>query len=474
MNVPAFLIGFSAAATAVSGVLFATNEREDRPRISLLVFLLASLFATVTGVSVATTGENSVVQLFLSILKLNRVAVVAFSAGCGFGTLSAFALCSRRASRLRSATLFTAYSLSLAAMLLIVLKNVISPYLPRPDDTGATGGVYRSSVVEKFRVVEVTDLTFAPTSVTVGPDGNVYIAGLAGMAYQNGVVARVDVSADGDPKTKLVAGYLNRPHGLAFYKDSLYVSRAGQHARAVGGKIIQQNTGAVTRLRDLDGDGRFDQYEDIVKELPGAQQPDGMHQNNGIAFDAHGNLYITVGAPSDHGPSSHPLAGSVLKCRPDGSQLSVFARGFRNPFGICIGPSGEIFATDNDSSMNAGDELNHVRQGRHYGHPYTSIDARTRVTGAEPALLNCKSAQGLAFAPPGSLPAGFDNALYIAAFGEDCINRVTLTRSGDTFTAKKHFFAKIPGVVDVAISKDGVIYAVSHYNKKLYRIVTDE
>lgn len=475
MNMPFsnFLIGLCTAAAVTVALRFATGRRGERVGVVHVSAMLIFLIAAVVGVSWAAQGANAVVQLWLALISFSRVTVVTFAAGLACGTLAGMAFGSQEQPRLRRAVPISAYTLAIGALMLLVLKDAISPYLPQPGATGAKGGLYRDSAVEGFRVEELAELTFAPTCIAIGPDGRLYISGFAGMAYQNGMVARIEFSENGPPKETQVAQYLNRPHGLAFHDGALYVSRAGQFSRAVNGKIVQENTGVVTRLRDLDGDGHFDEYTDVVKGLPGAQQPDGLHQNNGIAFDKQGFLYVTVGAPSDHGPAVHRYAGSIIKCRPDGSDVQVVARGFRNPFGIVFGPNGDLFASDNDSSADLGDEVNHVRAGKHYGHPYTSLDARTKVSGAEPPLVQCRSAQGLAFAPAGSLPSEFDGSLFVAAFGENSINRVELTRQGETYKAKMSFFAKIPGVISMAISQDGVIYAVSHYEKKLYRIVRD-
>ena len=87
-------------------------------------------------------------------------------------------------------------------------------------------------------------------------------------------------------------------------------------------------------------------------------------------------LFITVGTPSDHGPSDHPYAGTIIQSRADGTEKKVFARGFRNPFGIAFGPDGELFVTDNDSASNSGDEINHVRYGSRWTNHLLEDDHR--------------------------------------------------------------------------------------------------
>src|SRR5262249_22077866 len=151
---------------------------------------------------------------------------------------------------------------------------------------------------------------------------------------------------------------------------NLYVSRAGQYDVAKQGRIRQRNTGAVTRLRDLTGQGKYEVFDDIIGDLPGAHLPDGLHQNNGIAI-SKGYLYVGVGTSSDHGPPIHPYAGKMLRINLGTGAVEEFAKGLRNPFGITAGPDGEIFCTDNDANnTDIGDALFHVTKDANFGHPY--------------------------------------------------------------------------------------------------------
>lgn len=213
------------------------------------------------------------------------------------------------------------------------------------------------------------------------------------------MVARlVEDPASGAVRETQIATNLNRVHGLAFHGNDLYVSRSGQHTRARNGTLTEVNTGTVTLLRDLDGDGIMDYYHDLFDDLPGAQGPDQLHQNNGIAFDPAGYLYVTVGVHSDRAPAVGPFEGTILRCRADGSERTVFARGLRNPFDLAFGPDGELFCTDNDASdRQSGDELNHIVEGRHYGFPYADGTMKHPAGTTSPILVAKKGTlQGLA------------------------------------------------------------------------------
>jgi glucose/arabinose dehydrogenase len=464
-----FLVTFTASGSAVLlSHAFLGNRRR---RWALIGISVVALGLGVGIASLSTPGENSVLQIGVRLFAGDRTHLILIAAGTFNGLLCGFGVASGR-GRLRRAAGIVLYLFAVACFGLLTAKNRISPYLATPLATGETGSFIQESVASGFRIEEVAKLALAPTSIAVAPDGKVYVAGYGGLAFQNGSIVRIDHSDEaGQVDVKTVATHLNRPHGIAFHNASLYVSRAGQYAKAVNGRIVQQDTGAVTKLDDLDGDGVYDHYTDVVSGLPGAQLPDGLHQNNGIAFDKNGKLYVTVGAPTDHGPVSQPYAGTIVTSNADGTAPSVFARGLRNPFDLAFGPDGELFCTDNDSNdANEGDEVNHVVEGRHYGFPYTSRPG-IAVSGSQEPLLRCSSAQGLAYAPTGSMPAGFDNCLYVAAYGEGHIRRIVLERSKETFRARSEFFARVPSVIDIAVGPNGVLYACSHDERKVYRIM---
>jgi hypothetical protein len=61
-------------------------------------------------------------------------------------------------------------------------------------------------------------------------------------------------------------------------------------------------------------------------------------------------------------------SGGALRLRADGS-LEDVAFGFRNPFGWCAGPEGELFITDNQGEWVAANRLCHAAKGRHFGFP---------------------------------------------------------------------------------------------------------
>ncbi|HTQ38143.1 MAG TPA: PQQ-dependent sugar dehydrogenase [Pirellulales bacterium] len=256
---------------------------------------------------------------------------------------------------------------------------------------------------------------------------------------------------------------LYRPFGLCAKGGALYVSRSGMLASATNGKITYANSGRVTKLEDLDGDGYFKHYNDILTDLPGSRGPDTQHQNNAVCVSDDGTVFVECGCSSNRGVPDHPWEGTVLRLRPGAAQPEVFARGFRNPFGMTFGPDSELFLTDNDCNADPGDEINHVIEGRHYGHPYVignddgGGDFTIPIWPSKPSV----TLEGLAYSDAKELPEDCRGCLYVSLFSSGHIGRYSLQRNGDDYKVTKFvpmFVLPIP--IDIAASKDGRFYIV--------------
>jgi len=145
----------------------------------------------------------------------------------------------------------------------------------------------------------------------------------------------------------------------------------------------------LTRITDTDGDGVADSYETVCDAwgLSG-----GYHENAGnIVPDGEGNWFLNIGTASKNGItfdrtrgkfspigrrgrnfSAVEYRGWVVKVKPDGTMIP-WASGFRANNGLCLGPDGSLWATDNQGDYIPTSPLHHIEKGKFYGHPSSLV-----------------------------------------------------------------------------------------------------
>ncbi len=168
---------------------------------------------------------------------------------------------------------------------------------------------------------------------------------LAFSTWSGDVWVSTDLAAkDGAVRWKRYATGLFHPLGLKVIKGVIHVLGRDQ----------------ITRLRDLDGDGEADAYENVNNDV---KITSNFHE---FAFDlqvdSRGNLYFLKGGPVNPGgrgwgPLS-PHHGCIFRLPPDGSRLDIIATGVRAPNGMGIGPNDEVSNGDNQGTWVPVDYLN--------------------------------------------------------------------------------------------------------------------
>lgn len=305
---------------------------------------------------------------------------------------------------------------------------------------------------------EYPDRALQLTSITFGPDGLLYAATTSGGIY----------AIDQDGEATLFADGLNVPTGLAFQPGTsrLYVSN----------RVLDRN---------VDGEGQVSVIENGVMStlfdgLPCCYV--GMHGPNGIAFGPDGYGYVGVGGRADHGEildgsntpdEMQPLEATILRFKPDGSEVEPFAHGFRNPYDISWDAEGRLFATDNGRDGEVPDELHIVEPGGQHGYPYFDCPACFGIPNdvelVEPwyEFTPHAVATGIVTYLDNEFPGYFDSQFLTLWTAMDFAERVVrFTPDGSHSTFATGFAAPI----DVTVGPDGALYVADYATGIIFKI----
>jgi glucose/arabinose dehydrogenase len=168
-----------------------------------------------------------------------------------------------------------------------------------------------------------------------------------------------DADRDGHPDRRevLIQG-LDRPHGVEIADGYVYIGESGKVGRAPFDTASGRITGAYTH---------------VITGMPEG----GNHWSRTVRIGPDGWLYVHVGSSCNVCAEEHAWRATLLRARPDGSELSIYASGLRNSVGFDWAPwSGELYATDNGRDMLGDDyppcELNRIEPGGFYGWPFVN------------------------------------------------------------------------------------------------------
>ncbi len=127
----------------------------------------------------------------------------------------------------------------------------------------------------------------------------------------------------------------------------------------------------IVRLRDLNGDGETDFYENFNNDH---QVTEHFHEfAMDLQTDAEGNFYYAKAAR--HGlPALVPHHGTLLKVKKDGSRTEILATGFRAPNGVCLNPDGTFFLSDQEGFWTPKNRINWVKRKGFYGNMWGYTD----------------------------------------------------------------------------------------------------
>ncbi|MFO1484135.1 MAG: hypothetical protein U1F71_12325 [Verrucomicrobiaceae bacterium] len=288
---------------------------------------------------------------------------------------------------------------------------------------------------------------------------------------------RLTISGSGDQKVEVIDDELLECRGLLYAHGSLFANA--------------NNTKALFRLTDTNGDGTFEERKELMRTGGGVG-----HGRNHIKLGPDGDIYVAHGnnvlIPENIAPDS-PLknyandqlvpnpwdgsmfdgnvelpAGHILRVKPDGSKVTLLAGGLRNPLDIAFNREGSLFTFDADMERDVGTpwymptRVLHVVPGADFGW--------RRGTGRFPAWyadtlpsvidIGLSSPTGICFGYGSDFPKKYQDALYILDWSYGRIIAVHLKKTGITYTAEQEtFVAGRPlNVTDGCIGPDGAMW----------------
>lgn len=326
--------------------------------------------------------------------------------------------------------------------------------------------------------VDSTDLTFtnfagpgvvpSPSALAVAPTGDVYVGvdriGSLGKTPGKGSIMKlVDSNNDGimDSHTEFVK--VDNPRGIMVVGDAVYVLHT-QFSEETG----EAERMDLVKFEDKDGDGIADgEAKMLIKNIcsPESLRARGTdHATNGIRMGIDGWIYVAVGDFGYHeaedatGKKATMLGGGIVRVRPDGTEMEVYAHGTRNIYDVAIDPFMNIYTRGN---TNDGGGWNirfiHYTQSGEYGYPNYFINFTEEII---PALadLGGGSGTGAYFMDDSRWPAQYNHVPMMADWGRSqlYIHRVTL--DGPTFTQEEEEFIKLPQITDIDLDGSGRMY----------------
>lgn len=225
-----------------------------------------------------------------------------------------------------------------------------------------------------FQVAEFASGFDKPRIMLYTPTGEILVT----ESVVNGrvtVISDKDNDFKADSQRKVLIEGLDRPYGMTFWKDYLYV------AETTSLKRYKYDAKAVSV-----GKG-----EEIVSMTDFGKG----HWTRSLTFDPKGEkLFLGIGSASNVDPDEPERRAAILRCNPDGSACELYATGTRNPTSIYIQPGTNTLWASVQERDGLGDDLvpdyfTSIKQGGFYGWPfaYFGPNEDPRNKGKRPDLV---------------------------------------------------------------------------------------
>lgn len=302
-----------------------------------------------------------------------------------------------------------------------------------------------------------------PSVIAAGPrPGAIFVAydymtGLGTEIVRRDEIRLVeDTNGDGyADKSTLYATGFNSIMGLAYHDGAVYVMHAP----------------FLTALRDTKGTGQADERKDLLSGLglTPEKNPVRLHCANGVTVGHDGWLYLAMGdngvdVPRPEGDRLVLQGGGILRCRPDGRDLHVYASGLRNIYDVALDAELNVFVRDNENDGGTYKiRVCHSFHGADHGYPYL-YEERPDEALKPLGDMGLGSSAGVACYLERQFPAEYRGNLIGCEWGKSVV-RYPLARLGSSFVSpqENELAASAPNdpygfkPTDVIVQRDGTL-----------------
>ncbi len=274
---------------------------------------------------------------------------------------------------------------------------------------------------------------------------------------------------------------LDRPHGLDFHEDYLYIAEVTQ----------------IIRMKYNHETGEIGEPEVVVSGIPDQIS----HERRALRFH-DGWMYLGIGSTCNSCMERSPRYASIERFRPDGSGYEVVATGVRNAVDFNWAPFNHKFYAVVNARDLLGDDfppdtLIEVEQGGFYGWPYANGNVVP-----DPLFGNSKKAKEMIAI---TIPPVYELQPHVAPLGIEFLQgeRTAVVALHGSWNSTKKVGYKVITLhwddqgniierdfltgflresdqkvygrpVGVAQGPDGAIYITDDYANNIYRIAIDE
>lgn len=294
-----------------------------------------------------------------------------------------------------------------------------------------------------------------------GFSGELYVGvdeqGSLGKEKGRGKILRcLDTDNDGKADKFNTFATVDHPRGLFYDNGSLWVLHPP----------------FLSVYHDDNRDGVSDRHEILISGISTDQvgKRGADHTTNNIHMGIDGWIYIAVGdfgfseAKGTDGTTISRRGGGVVRIRPDGKDMEIYAWGLRNILDVCIDPFMNIFTRDNTNDGGGWNvRVNHIMQSAEYGYPSLYMNFADEIM---PPLGDYGGGSGCGgvYVHDNRWPKPFGNSAFTCDWGRSEVYRHTLIPNGASFNPHQEVFLKIPRPTDADIDASGALYVSSWKN----------